>query len=161
MLGLLILNACSPDVSKSGELHYLLPEGWSVAEDRQVTEVHRKISIITPSGNFAELEVLSGNAVQALDIRDYMRRYIESTFTADELRENTEFEFGDVARAGQQGYFFNVIAPAKETVRFVLEFYQFATAGLNVFVVLTTDPGLPPGNQKVFDQFLSSVQIVE
>lgn len=155
-----VILGCSDGNKLAAVLNYELPNTWSLIEDRQITPAHRKVSIITPAGNFAQLELLEGEQAFSIDSSNYMTRVIESTFPTDELRKNTEFEFGDVKRAGQKGYFFNVTT-AKNNVRFVLEFYQFATEDKNLFVLLTMDPHLPRNLQQEFDRFLASVSLGE
>jgi len=165
-LGVMVMCAffllgCKEGAKHVEPLSFDIPGAWSLAEDTQRTPQHRKIALMTPTGDFAEMELLEGDQAFSIDSRDYMTRYVEATFPTEELRNKTEFEFGDVTRSGQKGYFINVNAPGKSEVRFILEFYQFANKRYNLFVVLTTNPGLSPEQQGEFDQFLGSIKLGE
>lgn len=157
----IVVSGCADEAGRSEPLSYILPESWSIAEDRQLTEQHRKIAIMTSSGDFAEMELLQGDQVFDVDSRDYMTRYIKAAFPTGELQEKTAFEFGDVSRAGKNGYFINVSAPGKTLVEFTIEFYQFSSEKYNLFVVFTIDPNLIADKQLKFDQFLNSIKLGE
>lgn len=153
------LSSCQKSSDDRPELIYSLPENWQVAEDVERSERHRKIVLFAPNGDSAELELLSGELAAAVDSQDYMARFIDAAFIDDEARRNTVFDYGEVTRQGQNGFFIKVTPPDAAQVQFVMEFFQFTDGDHSLFVVFAISPNLSTEQQAQFDKLLGSIKL--
>ncbi len=152
------VDAVSEDVDR--KLSFDLPFDWEVFEDRDVTDKHRSISLVTSRGSLVGVEVFELTSVErGADINAYLKRYVASALRSDELRARGNIDFGERKRVGQLGRFVHITTQQPSDLNFLIEVYQLERKAQRVLVVFNTPLSDVDSLQSDFDTFLKSLYI--